>query len=103
MQAMDELRHAQTQVHSISHYNQFFTGFHDFIHMADRVWYPSVPKSYFEDVMSAGPFEFPTAVSFSFEHMLTHPLFMAGAAFNGDSATMMFGFFAQSDESRHSV
>jgi phenol hydroxylase P3 protein len=54
-------------------------------------------------VMSAGPVEFPTAVSFSFEHMLTHPLFMAGAAFNGDSATMMFGFFAQSDESRHSV
>ncbi len=25
--------------------------------MHDRVWYLSVPKSYFEDAMSAGPFE----------------------------------------------
>jgi phenol hydroxylase P3 protein len=50
--------------------------------------------------MSAGPFEFPTAVSFSFEHMLTHPLFMAGAAFNGDMATMMFGFFPRNRMNR---
>ena len=45
MQAIDELRHAQTQVHTISHYNKYFNGFHDFKHMHDRVWYLSVPKS----------------------------------------------------------
>ena len=104
MQAIDELRHAQTQVHTISHYNKFFNGFHDFKHMHDRVWYLSVPKSYFEDAMSAGPFEFVTAISFSFEYVLTNLLFMpfmSGAAFNGDMATVTFGFSAQSDESRH--
>ena len=76
MQAIDELRHAQTQVHTISHYNKFFNGLHDFRHMHDRVWYLSVPKSYFEDAQSAGPFEFITAISFSFEYVLTNLLFM---------------------------
>src|SRR5260370_40783205 len=47
MQAIDELRHAQTQAHTISHYNKFFNGLHDYTHMFDRVWYPSLPKSYF--------------------------------------------------------
>ena len=54
--------------------------------------------------MSAGPFEFLTAISFSFEYLLTNLLFvpfMSGASFNGDLATMTFGFSAQSDESRH--
>src|SRR5438105_4631802 len=104
MQAIDELRHAQTQAHTISHYNKFFQGLHDAPHMYDRVWYLSVPKSYFEDAMSAGPFEFITAISFSFEYVLTNLLFMpfmSGAAFNGDMATVTFGFSAQSDESRH--
>jgi phenol hydroxylase P3 protein len=104
MQAVDELRHAQTQVHTISHYNKYFNGFHDFHHMHDRVWYLSVPKSYFDDAMSAGPFEFITAISFSFEYVLTNLLFMpfmSGAAYNGDMATVTFGFSAQSDESRH--
>lgn len=104
MQAIDELRHAQTQVHTISHYNKFFNGLHDFRHMHDRVWYLSVPKSYFEDAQSAGPFEFITAISFSFEYVLTNLLFMpfmSGAAYNGDMATVTFGFSAQSDESRH--
>jgi len=53
MQAIDELRHAQTQVHTISHYNKYFNGLHDFHHMHDRLWYLSVPKSYFDDAMSA--------------------------------------------------
>lgn len=104
MQSIDELRHVQTQIHTISHYNKFFNGLHDFKHMYDRVWYLSVPKSYFEDAMSAGPFEFITAISFSFEYVLTNLLFMpfmSGAAFNGDMATVTFGFSAQSDESRH--
>lgn len=104
MQSIDELRHAQTQIHTISHYNKHFHGMHDPFHMFDRVWYLSVPKSYFDDASSAGPFEFITSVSFSFEYLLTNLLFvpfMSGAAYNGDMATVTFGFSAQSDESRH--
>lgn len=104
MQSIDELRHVQTQIHTISQYNKFFNGFHDWNHMHQRVWYLSVPKSFFEDAMSAGPFEFVTAISFSFEYVLTNLLFMpfmSGAAYNGDMATVTFGFSAQSDESRH--
>ena len=104
MQSIDELRHAQTQLHTISQYNKYFNGLHDPFHMFDRVWYLSVPKSYFEDALTAGPFEFVTAISFSFEYVLTNLLFMpfmSGAAFNGDMATVNFGFSAQSDESRH--
>jgi len=104
MQAIDELRHAQTQIHTLSQYNKYFNGFHDWRYMFDRVWYLSVPKSYFEDAMTSGPFEFVTAISFSFEYVLTNLLFMpfmSGAAYNGDMATLTFGFSAQSDESRH--
>ena len=103
-QSIDELRHAQTQIHTISQYNKYFNGFHDWRHMHDRVWYLSVPKSFFEDALSAGPFEFVTAISFSFEYVLTNLLFMpfmSGAAYNDDMATVTFGFSAQSDESRH--
>ena len=104
MQSVDELRHAQTQIHTLSHYNKHFNGMHDPWHMHDRVWYLSVPKSYFEDAMTGGPFEFITSVSFAFEYVLTNLLFvpfMSGAANNGDMATVTFGFSAQSDESRH--
>jgi len=104
MQSLDELRHAQTQIHTISHYNKFFNGFHDFRHMHDRVWYLSVPKSFFDDARSAGPFEYMIAIGFSFEYVLTNLLFvpfMSGAAYNGDLATVTFGFSAQSDEARH--
>ena len=103
-QSIDELRHAQTETHTISQYNKYYGGMHNFAQMHDRVWYLSVPKSFFEDGMSAGPFEFLTAISFSFEYLLTNLLFvpfMSGASFNGDLATMTFGFSAQSDESRH--
>ncbi len=104
MQSLDELRHAQTQIHTISHYNKHFNGMHDPFYMFDRVWYLSVPKSYFDDASSAGPFEFITSISFAFEYLLTNLLFvpfMSGAAYNGDMATVTFGFSAQSDESRH--
>ncbi|MDH4608408.1 aromatic/alkene/methane monooxygenase hydroxylase/oxygenase subunit alpha [Pseudomonas sp. BN102] len=104
MQAIDELRHVQTQIHAMSHYNKHFNGLHDFAHMHDRVWFLSVPKSFFEDARTAGPFEFLTAISFSFEYVLTNLLFvpfMSGAAYNGDMATVTFGFSAQSDEARH--
>lgn len=46
MQSIDELRHVQTQIHAMSHYNKFFDGFQDWAHMHDRVWYLSVPKSF---------------------------------------------------------
>jgi phenol hydroxylase P3 protein len=104
MQSIDELRHAQTQIHAMSNYNRFYNGFDDWHHKQDHMWYYSVPKSFFEDAMSAGPFEFITAISFSFEYVLTNLLFVpfvSGAAYNGDMAAMTFGFSAQSDESRH--
>ena len=104
MQSIDELRHAQTQIHAMSNYNRFYNGLDDWHNKADRMWYYSVPKSFFEDALSAGPFEFITAISFSFEYVLTNLLFVpfvSGAAYNGDMAAMTFGFSAQSDESRH--
>jgi phenol hydroxylase P3 protein len=103
-QSIDELRHNQTETHAISMYNKYYDGLHDPNRMHDRVWYLSVPKSFFDDGLSAGPFEFMTAISFSFEYFLTNLLFvpfMSGASFNGDLSTMSFGFSAQSDESRH--
>jgi phenol/toluene 2-monooxygenase (NADH) P3/A3 len=104
MQSIDELRHVQTQVHSISHYNKHFSGLHDHAHMNDRVWYLSVPKSFFEDALSSGPFEQIIAISFALEYLLTNLVFMpfmSGAAYNGDMATVTFGFSSQSDEARH--
>jgi phenol/toluene 2-monooxygenase (NADH) P3/A3 len=103
-QSADELRHYQTETHAMSVYNKYFNGMHESNHWFDRVWYLSVPKSFFEDALTAGPFEFLTAVSFSFEYVLTNLLFvpfMSGAAHNGDLSTVTFGFSAQSDESRH--
>ncbi|MDR2014009.1 MAG: YHS domain-containing protein [Azoarcus sp.] len=104
MQALDEIRHAQTQIHAISNYNKFYNGFHAFADQRDRIWYNTVPRSFFDDAMSAGPFEFLIAISFSFEYVLTNLLFvpfMSGAAYNGDMSTVTFGFSAQSDEARH--
>ncbi|RTL28280.1 MAG: YHS domain-containing protein [Rhodocyclaceae bacterium] len=104
MQSLDEIRHAQTQVHSISNYNKYYNGMHDFHLMHDRVWFLSVPKSFFDDAITAGPFEFMVSIGFSFEYVLTNLLFVpfvSGAAYNGDMGTMTFGFSAQSDEARH--
>jgi len=103
-QSLDELRHTQTEIHTLSIYNKYYSGFHSFPKMHDRVWYLSVPKSFFDDAVSAGPFEALIAIAFSFEYLLTNLLFvpfMSGASFNGDLPTMTFGFSAQSDESRH--
>ncbi|OWW20257.1 aromatic/alkene/methane monooxygenase hydroxylase/oxygenase subunit alpha [Noviherbaspirillum denitrificans] len=104
MQSLDEMRHFQTQIHSLSNYNKHYNGFHEWRHMHDRVWYLSVPKSFFDDAMTAGPFEFMVAIGFSFEYVLTNLLFVpfiSGAAYNGDMGAMAFGFSAQSDEARH--
>ncbi|NMG43047.1 YHS domain-containing protein [Aromatoleum toluvorans] len=104
MQAIDEIRHAQTQIHALSNYNKYYNGFHAFADARDRMWYNTVARSFFDDAMSAGPFEFMIAIGFSFEYVLTNLLFvpfMSGAAYNGDMATVTFGFSAQSDEARH--
>jgi phenol hydroxylase P3 protein len=104
MQSLDEIRHAQTQIHALSNYNKFYNGFHSFPQMIQRVWYMSVPRSFFDDAVSAGPFEFLVSIGFSFEYVLTNLLFVpfvSGAAYNGDMGTMTFGFSAQSDEARH--
>jgi phenol hydroxylase P3 protein len=103
-QSIDELRHTQTEIHTLSNYNRYYSGMHNYNVMHDRVWYLSVPKSFFDDAVSAGPFEFLIAIGFSFEYLLTNLLFvpfMSGASFNGDLPSMTFGFSAQSDESRH--
>lgn len=104
MQSIDEIRHAQTQIHALSNYNKFYNGFHAFAIQRDRIWYNTVPRSFFDDAMSSGPFEFMIAIGFAFEYVLTNLLFvpfMSGAAYNGDMATVTFGFSAQSDEARH--
>ncbi len=104
MQSLDEIRHSQTQIHAMSNYNKYYNGFHDYTTMIQRVWYLSVPRSFFDDAITAGPFEFMIAIGFSFEYVLTNLLFVpfvSGAAYNGDMGTMTFGFSAQSDEARH--
>ncbi len=91
MQSLDEIRHAQTQIHSLSNYNKYYNGFHEYRHMLERVWYLSVPRSFFDDAYTAGPFEFMVAIGFSFEYVLTNLLFVpfvSGAAYNGDMGTM---------------
>ena len=66
MQSVDEIRHAQTQIHAMSNYNKFYEGFHaGAAHQIERVWYLSVPKSFFDDAFSAGPFEWMIAIGFS--------------------------------------
>ena len=104
MQSIDEIRHMQTQMHTASNYNKYYNGMHAVHHQLPRMWYASVPKSFFDDAITAGPFEWMIAIGFSFEYVLTNLLFvpfMSGAAYNGDLGSMTFGFSAQSDEARH--
>ena len=64
MQPIDELRHFQTETHALSNYNKCFNGMHSSSHWFDRVWFLRRCPSPFEDALSAGLFEFLTAVSF---------------------------------------
>ena len=103
-QAADELRHFQNQTHAFANFNKYFNGLHNPNHWFDHAWYLAAPKSFAEDAFSAGPFERLIALSFSFDYLLTKPLFvsfMSGAAHNGDLSSVTFGFSAQSDEARH--
>ena len=104
MQAVDEYRHFQTQIHSLSNYNKYYHGMDEFAHQQSRMWYLSDGKSFFDDAITAGPFEFMVAIGFAFEYVLTNILFVpfiSGAAYNGDMAAMTVGFSAQSVEARH--
>ena len=56
MQSLDEIRHAQTQIHALSNYNKYYNGFHENRHMLERVWYLSVPRSFFDDAVTARRF-----------------------------------------------
>src|SRR5437879_11734791 len=90
-QSMDELRHTQTEVHTLGQYNKYYDGLHNWPPMFDRVWSLSVPRSFIADAMTAGPFEFLTSVSFALEYLLTNRLFvpfMGGATCNADLAPM---------------
>ena len=58
MQKPGRIRHAQTQIHSLSNYKQALNGFQNWRHQHDRVWYLSVPKIVLRRCLSAGPFEF---------------------------------------------
>lgn len=103
-QAADELRHFQNQTHAFANFNKYFEGLHNPNHWFDHAWYLAAPKSFAEDALSAGPFERLIALSFSFDYLLTKPLFvsyMSGAAHNGDLSSVSLGFSAQSDEARH--
>jgi phenol/toluene 2-monooxygenase (NADH) P3/A3 len=104
MQAIDEMRHAQTQIHTASNYNKYYNGMNAFVHQYPRMWYQSVGKSFGDDAITGGPFEWMVAIGFSFEYVLTNLVFVpfvSGAAYNGDVGTMTFGFSSQSDEARH--
>lgn len=104
MQSLDEMRHAQTQIHAISNYNRYYSGMADFRHHHTYLPYLQVPRSFFEDAATGGPFEFIVAIGFAFEYVLTNLVFVpfiSGAAYNGDMGAMTFGFSAQSDEARH--
>ena len=104
MQSLDEIRHAQTQVHTVANYNKYYNGMHDFHHAHDRVCgscrcprvsstTPSPPavRVHGVDRLRSSTCS-PTCCS-----CLSFP----GAAYNGDMGTMTFGFSAQSDEARH--
>ena len=100
---LDEIRHAQTQIHAVSNYNKYYNGCMTSIMPTTACGSCRCPSRFFDDAITAGPFEFMVAIGFSFEYVLTNLLFVpfvSGAAYNGDMGTMTFGFSAQSDEAR---
>ena len=103
-QAIDELRHAQIEIKHYAHMSKEIDGLHNFANTTQNLWFNTVPKSFFDDAMTAGPFEALIAISFSFEYVFTNILFLpfassAGAV--GDDNFAAVGKTVQSDESRH--
>lgn len=103
-QAIDELRHAQIEIKHYSHLAKQIDGIHNYTKSSQNLWFTTVPKSFFDDAMTSGPFEALMAISFSFEYVFTNILFLpfassAGAV--GDDNFAAVGKTVQSDESRH--
>ena len=68
---------------TVSNYSKFYSGCTIPSIMPDRVWFLSVPKSFFDDAITAGPFEFMVSIGFSLQYVLTNLLFVpfvSGAA-----------------------
>jgi len=105
-QSADHLRHHQVEIHATSHFNKYFNGMHSFTEWFDNHWMLSVAKSYADDLLSAGPFEFLVAMAVGYTPVIgntLHVSFMSAAADNGDMSTSSAGLTAQSDKVRHQV
>ncbi len=104
LQASEELRHSQLEVHAASVYNKYFNGMHDTPRWHEQAWYLAPAKSFAEDAASAGPFELLVAISFGFDSLLSDTLFvpaMSAAAHNGDLSLVPASFSSQADTARH--
>ena len=75
-QAIDELRHAQIEIKHYAHMSKEIDGLHSFANTSQNLWFNTVSKSFFDDAMTAGPFEALIAISFSFEYVFTNILFL---------------------------
>ena len=56
-QAIDELRHAQIEIKHYAHMSKEIDGLHNFANTSQNLWFNTVSKSFFDDAMTAGPFE----------------------------------------------
>lgn len=103
-QSADHLRHNQLEIHATSLFNKYFNGMHSYTEWFDHHWMLSVAKSYADDLLSAGPFEFLVAMAVGFNPIISNTLYvsyMSAAADNGDMSTSSAGLTAQSDKVRH--
>lgn len=103
-QVVDELRHAQIEIKHYAHMSKYYDGLHGKAKSMENLWFNTVPKSFFDDALTAGPFEALVAISFSFEYTFTNILFLpfaSSAAAVGDEHFAAVGKTVQSDEARH--
>lgn len=103
-QCIDELRHAQIEIKHYAHMSKYYDGLHAYAQTNENLWFNTVAKSFFDDALTAGPFEALMAISFSFEYVFTNILFLpfaSSAAAVGDENFAAVGKSVQSDESRH--
>ena len=82
-QAIDELRHAQIEIKHYAHMSKQIDGIHNMARTSQNLWLNTVSKSFFDDAMTAGPFEALIAISFSFEYVFTNILFLPFASSAG--------------------
>ena len=104
MQSLDHLRHQQIETHALSHFNKYFNGMHSFPEWFDNHWFLAFAKSYADDLLSAGPYEFLVAMALGYNQVVSpvlHVPFMSAAADNGDMSTASAGFSAATDKVQH--